>query len=76
MNQEIRNAERRRVLEMIEIEERLGPVVSGGPFRGSVAPAQHALQHPRKAARSASERARGRVRFIAHAVPATPKQAA
>ncbi|MEP7123068.1 MAG: hypothetical protein ABJE95_19225 [Byssovorax sp.] len=76
MTQQDRAIERERVLEMIEIEEKFGPVVSGGPSRGAVAPARETGPGLRRTAHSASQRARGRVRFLAHAVPAQQPRAA
>ncbi len=74
MNKEERNTERQRVLEMIEIEERLGPVVSGGPVRGAIAETRRAAEG--KASPSTALRARGRVRFLAHAIPTPQNRAA
>jgi hypothetical protein len=75
MNQENRDAKRQRVLEMVEIEERLGPVVSGGPFRYATTEANQPRLARHAAMPLASFRARGRIRFVAYAV-AAPRKAA
>lgn len=76
MSQEIRTAERQKVLDMVEVEEKFGPVVSGGPFRYVTAPAETTGQAKPSAITFASTRARGRVRFVAYAIATPQKQAA
>lgn len=76
MSQEIRTVERQKVLDMVEVEEKLGPVVSGGPFRYVTAPAEQTGQAKPSAISLAATRARGRVRFVAYAIATARKQAA
>lgn len=74
MNQEDRETEHEWALKMIALEEERGPIVPGGAVGGVAARTRRAAE--RKAAQSASKRARGRVRFVALAVPAPQEQAA
>lgn len=74
MSQEDREAEHEWVLKMIALEEERGSLVPGGAVGGTVGRARRAAE--RKAAHSVSQRARGRVRFVAHAIPTPQKQAA
>lgn len=74
MSQENREAEHQWALKMVALEEERGSIVPGGAVGGVVARAAQVAK--REAAHSASQRARGRVRSVAHAVPALQKQAA
>jgi hypothetical protein len=70
MNEEDRQKDFQRLLEIIALEEERGSLVPGGAVGGIVGRAR------RQAARSASLRARMRVRSVAHAVSAPQEQAA
>jgi|HubBroStandDraft_2_1064218.scaffolds.fasta_scaffold5124674_1 hypothetical protein len=61
MNQEEREVEHQWALRMVALEEELGPIVPGGAVGG--------LGPKTRKARSAANRARGSVRFLARAVP-------
>lgn len=73
MNQEDREAEHQWALKMVALEEERGPIVPGGAVGGSVGRTRRLAG---KATPSAAMRARGRVRFLARAVPAPDEQAA
>ena len=73
MNEEDRQKDFQRLQEIIALEEERGSIVPGGAVGGTASQARRATK--RRAARSATQRARGRVRFLAHAVPAPQKQA-